>query len=658
MAPAPPLEGVAAVVRRANAAAAALDGVTSAISDFLDVWSGGCDVAEASARAAPVSALRRVHARLRPLDAFDREWQLNRALAAAARRGSVQTARWLTTDFAPRTLVTDAVEAAAENGQLGVIQYLREECGAFVLFGMQEKWLAAKNGHLEVLAWLHEHTEESPSISFRTKAEEFGSEKVDRVFGCRVPDSSSMLDAAGTGGHMETLQWIVAIIDEYVHTHEGEGDRVTYEFDVKGAIAAGHADVIEWAKRADYPWLTVVWSTLGTPRTAAQTGKLDLLKWLVAEGQVDDSEITGAMWTSEVLMVAAQNGHRDIVQWITSNHYDFDSYTIVQALDFAAMHGSLEIVQVLHPLAHDEGGYAIDYAAMNNHREVVIWLDENRPRCASSSAMNAAATAGHLAMVKWLAENREEGCSATAFDQAATNGHLDVVRWLHDNRVEGCTTYAMDGAASNGHLDVVKFLHENRSEGCSPVAMDGAACNGHLDVVKFLHSNRVEGCTAWAMDRAAVRRHLDIVRFLHENRTEGCKSSTMVEVATLGNLEMLRWLHENRSEGCTTNAMDYAAAAGHVDIVRWLHENREEGCTTKAMDNAAAHGKMYVLLYLRRHRSEGCSPRAFQDAYRRNDLAIVKWLMENYPEQFDRGAVEALEVKPYMEMWLRAVGSE
>ena len=79
----------------------------------------------------------------------------------------------------------------------------------------------------------------------------------------------------------------------------------------------------------------------------------------------------------------------------------------------------------------------------------------------------------------------------TAMDFAAGNDHLDVVQWLHLHRPdEGCTIDAMDYAAGNGHLDVVKWLHLNREEGCTTNAMNWAAMNGHFEIVKWLHLNR------------------------------------------------------------------------------------------------------------------------------------------------------------------------
>ena len=53
---------------------------------------------------------------------------------------------------------------------------------------------------------------------------------------------------------------------------------------------------------------------------------------------------------------------------------------------------------------------AMNWAAENGHLEVVKWLSENRKEC-TEYAMDSAAKNGHLEVVKWLSENRKEGCT-------------------------------------------------------------------------------------------------------------------------------------------------------------------------------------------------------------------------------------------------------
>ncbi|KAI8848893.1 hypothetical protein BC829DRAFT_489808 [Chytridium lagenaria] len=158
-------------------------------------------------------------------------------------------------------------------------------------------------------------------------------------------------------------------------------------------------------------------------------------------------------------------------------------------------------------------------AASEGHLDVVQFLHETRKEGCTTEAMDMAAAGGHLDVVRFLHERRQEGCTSDAMDMAAGRGHLDVVRFLHERRQEGCTSDAMDMAAGRGHLDV------NRQEGCTTEAMDLAAGEGHLDVILYLHENRQEGCTSGAMDMAAERGHLEVVRFLNENLDEAVNAT-------------------------------------------------------------------------------------------------------------------------------------
>jgi ankyrin repeat protein len=138
-------------------------------------------------------------------------------------------------------------------------------------------------------------------------------------------------------------------------------------------------------------------------------------------------------------------------------------------------------------------------------------------KCTEYFSLQTAVEKGNLHCVRYLLSSLEDWgyWLDTLIEWAALNGHLDIVIWLHFNKTEGCPYKAMDMAAANGHLDIVIWLHFNRTEGCTTSAMDNAAANGHLEVVKFLHENRTEGCTTYAMDLAAQNGHLEVLKWLH-----------------------------------------------------------------------------------------------------------------------------------------------
>jgi hypothetical protein len=122
---------------------------------------------------------------------------------------------------------------------------------------------------------------------------------------------------------------------------------------------------------------------------------------------------------------------------------------------------SLEIVVFLKCIAY-KWNMNNACVAGERHLRVIQRLHHANAKC-STIAMDFAANHGRLQIVQWLHANRTEGCTYCAMDFAAEEGHLHVVQWLHENRTEGCTTRAMDLAKKQGHAHVVRWLRENVS---------------------------------------------------------------------------------------------------------------------------------------------------------------------------------------------------
>ncbi|KAJ3403011.1 hypothetical protein HDV05_008120, partial [Chytridiales sp. JEL 0842] len=233
-----------------------------------------------------------------------------------------------------------------------------------------------------------------------------------------------------------------------------------------------------------------------TTACAAESGNLDLVKYLIAKVGCDTSAMDNA----------ASAGHLEIVEYLQKFHGDVGCSRV--AMNHAAAHGHLHILRFLH---------------------------ENRPEGCDVDAMNDAAANGHFQVVRYLHENRTEGCTTYAMDWAARNGHIHIVKFLHEKREEGGTVKAMDWAAQNGHLEIVRFLHEHRHEGCTTNAIDYAAKFGHLEIVRFLIEKRQEGCTAQGVDWAIESNHIEVVKYLYTNTEMRC--SGRVAERVLGSAE-------------------------------------------------------------------------------------------------------------------------
>ncbi|RLN77599.1 hypothetical protein BBJ28_00000462 [Nothophytophthora sp. Chile5] len=325
---------------------------------------------------------------------------------------------------------------AAENGFLDVVRWLSDEFSVdpeIDLFycGLREDWqhlgdtvvfdVAAKNGHLEVVRYLHELEAAIGEENERKR---------------KRHDTSEAFDQADGLGVLESL---------YIDTNTRRCRR-------NGTLE-----------------MSTPPCTRGAMDGAAANNHLDVVEWL------HDNRTEGC--STIAMDLAAQNGHLEMVQWL---HHNRTEGCTTAAMDGAAGSGCLDLVKWLQE-NRTEGCTrdAMDNAARNGHLDIVKWLHEHRAEGCTKAAMDGAASSGSLDLVKWLHANRTEGCTTEAMDLAAKAGHLRVVQWLHENRSEGCTTAAMDDALLSGHFEVALFLHYARHEGCTRAAV-GAAENDIL----------------------------------------------------------------------------------------------------------------------------------------------------------------------------------
>lgn len=334
---------------------------------------------------------------------------------------------------------------------------------------------------------------------------------------------------------------------------------------------------------------------------------------------------------------ASLRGDMPFVIWAQRHH----SVATTRAMDSAATHGHLRLVQWLHRNRH-EGctTEAMDGAAAHGHFEIVLWLHENRTEGCTDQACFMAAIRGHLDVAQWLYETRCATFPLNTFDHVCANGHLEVAQWLSANRIGGGSTDAFDWAAAQSHLRVVKWLHNNRSEGCTVLAMDSAACHGHFDTVCWLSENRPEQCSTNAIDHAAGNGHLAIIRYLDALRLGGFTAAAMDNAARGGHLDVVQWLHvHENAEGCTTEAMDGAAAHGHRGVVEWLNCHRSEGGTSRGVDAAAVNGNRAILEFFRLIRDEQLSDVAFRECVIRGDLHTARWIAVHFNAVVDMQVV-------------------
>jgi ankyrin repeat protein len=126
-------------------------------------------------------------------------------LDVAAGRGHLELLKWLTENSNEKCV--NALTLAAENGQLEAIKWLHQNRGERYTFKAMDK--AAEMGHFEVVKWLHAH----------------------RMEGC----SKEAMDMAAANGHLDIVK--------FLHKNRKEG--CTTNAFIR-ASRFGHLEVVQW----------------------------------------------------------------------------------------------------------------------------------------------------------------------------------------------------------------------------------------------------------------------------------------------------------------------------------------------------------------------------------------------------------------------------
>eukprot|EP01135_Chromosphaera_perkinsii_P001349 Nk52_evm76s164 gene=Nk52_evmTU76s164 len=431
---------------------------------------------------------------------------------------------------------TDAMDYAAKNGHLALIQWLHshrnEGCTVNAM-----NW-AAEMGHIDVVQWLHENRDE----------------------GC---NEYALRNAAGNN-HLRMVQWLTA---------NRPHDKCTTSA-MDWACGRGHLDVVRWLHENRSEGCSEDAMYL-----AAGNGHLDVLKYI---WEVDNGDNKNRQICSPYVMDnAAAHGHLDVVQWLQREGMRCTS----DAIDRAASKGHLEMVQWLYA-NRSEGATrdAMNGAAENGHLDVLKWLHENQVSMCSSYAMDRAAANGHLDVVAWLDQvvlpsklikSPPSGplCTKSAMNFAAANGHLDVCNYLRKHRREGCSKRALTEAVLNGNLESVKWLFDHY---LSSIRAEYPATANHSQMANLL------GDITYL---AASLGHLRILAWLltgglvdickpngkASNRTE--KGSSGSSRGTLPSSGGIQVVSARRVAQLSPRILRVAMQNGHVHILQWLHDH-------------------------------------------------------------------------------------
>ena len=330
-----------------------------------------------------------------------------------------------------------------------------------------------------------------------------------------------------------------------------------------------------------------------------QPEKQEIEEW-VKKG--DMQSISSNLLHSYLYMIAAENGHLTVIQWLYEQNIPFESSDNFEQMVASSLHASQanrdEFLRFLHELGSPWSLYLI--ASEKGYLDIIKWLYEQleipfeNPNSEIHVGINLMARAVDGGFIDILQYLHTHGCDWNSIicSHAACYGKLDCLRYLHEN---GCEwdSLTTTGASRNGHLDCLIYAHENGCEWRNPFICSDAAWYGHLDCLIYAREHGCDWTFVTCRD-AARNGHLHCLVYAHEN---GCawNAETCWYAAGYGQLDCLRYAHEH---GCEWDFQTpkHAVWKGNLDCLIYAHEN---GCewTKDTCIVAAKYGQLECLQY-------------------------------------------------------------
>lgn len=172
---------------------------------------------------------------------------------------------------------------------------------------------------------------------------------------------------------------------------------------------------------------------------------------------------------------------------------------INESICFAGRNGNLEIIKLLVELGADvcaNDNSAIEYAAMHDHIETVIYLMSHGAKFRKNSwTICSVAMRGYLKMMDILISNgvNIHYCNDWAVKIAIVNNNLDMVKFLIScgANIHTRKNSIILRAAREGKFDMLKYLISlgGHTRASIKKAIKLASAEGRLNIVDYLKSN-------------------------------------------------------------------------------------------------------------------------------------------------------------------------
>ncbi|GMF36621.1 unnamed protein product [Phytophthora lilii] len=495
--------------------------------EMLDwIWSASCTRAESRKPGWTITNFLR-------FDPHYYQWQFSQCLAESVRRGDPEIVNWLFAHFSGCEATADVVELAADGGHLHILRILWEHrsgicsgsnpggankelhtdaafsrntcCVKFNDTRSAEHWgedvirKSIDNG--EFIECLQDdlplgYLDRQSAIKYALRignlclAEmllpaggcilDYGAlcphpEVIKRMIECgyqcwtEARAAAAMVDLAKAGN----VKLMKELIQQYSPLQKCHASWTkAWKDAIYSACEYGNLSELLWLlghplySNIDQSHESNVGSWRGLLDAAAERGHVDVMQCLYDQGLV--TELSG--WT---ITATIRNGQLGSMIWLVDRNFISGKESFDAAIESAALHGQLNILQFL--------------MTMNVTKGYCKQSDQSNARLDGHyDIFYLAAVGGHLPVLKWLQRSYPARCEEGTIDCTAREGHFEALKWLDATRTEKCRIDTMIMASERGHFAIVKWLYEKHPESRTPEAIVGAITFGHLRIAHWL----------------------------------------------------------------------------------------------------------------------------------------------------------------------------
>lgn len=442
----------------------------------------------------------------------------------------------------------------------------------------------------------------------------------------RVPMSTQTLVCAASGGHLDTVEWILECWGVQYFIREDMRLQPDIAGAIRAAVQSNQVKVLELLDKHDKlrPYLQQRHQTI-----AAKYGHTSMMEFL----KTYDLEF-GTIAAD----TAAKYGQLEVIIFLIDNHVWVTSIGVTAA----AKNGFFNVVNYVYGAYNIcTTGDAIDDVASNGHFKLVTWLlsplytGEVTP---TARTMLACANYGKLSLMKKL--HPVVQCTPAQWYEitttAARNGFVKILKWCHQIQI-AISFNACNIAASHAQLDCVKFLWDQNIK-CTRSIMSILFANENPDTVAMREWLIAKQLTPpeQAASYAAKNGNIAGLKKLQELNIR-IGSKTCADAARGGHMETVQWLCAQNVRLHPFTARN-AAALQSSKLLEFVLNNSNEDIGAKSslwvVENSYSSTECFKLLYKRGY-IQYLDRHHLHEAVRASNHTLVRWLSNN-GVSFDR----------------------